>query len=587
MYFKFSSVIMASIQYKVHNGRKYWCIVESMRINGKPRAKIVEYLGTAEALLARLQNKETRTKIKSFSHGAVVALLTLAKKLDVVSIINKHTSSQREYWSQQPLRNHLTAGITLLLASIGRVCEPISKRGWQNWAKMTSCEHLLRISTTQIDSQHFWDLMDCIPEDAIEKIELEILQNVLEFYPLNEGTLLYDTTNFYTFINTTNERCNIAQRGKNKQKRNDLRQVGLALAVTQEHYIPLIHRTYKGNISDCKVFGQIIASIKERMIKLKVDVNQHTIVFDRGCNSKDNLKKVKRLKLHYVGALTPYQHKDLIDAADGKFCTVKVDDTSLEIYREKRDIWGEERTVLVFVSERLQDGQLRGVYQSLENKKKRLRQIQRALANPRAKKRTKEQLEQLLKKVLHGQFMEGLIIYELTDMQEGRWSLSYRTCQKKINELEDRLGFRIVMTNRHDWESEKIVKSYYGQSTVEHAFKNIKNPYHLAVTPGFHWTDHKIKIHYFTCVLGYLLSSLIWHDARKTGFRGTLDNLLDSLNNIRLIQAIELSGKQGKPKVIYQLEEMSKEEEMLIEALNLSKTHLKPLKIEGVGVYKK
>ena len=173
---------MASFQAKMHGGRKYWCIVESKRINGKPRSTVIEYLGTADSLLARLQKNDGIKKIKSFSHGCVGALLSLAKKLDVVSIINKFTSSQRHYWPKQPMRNDLTAGITLLLASIGRICEPTSKRGWFSWAEKTSCEHLLRTSLSNLDSQHFWDLMDCIPVEAIEKIELEILKNVFELF---------------------------------------------------------------------------------------------------------------------------------------------------------------------------------------------------------------------------------------------------------------------------------------------------------------------------------------------------------------------------------------------------------------------
>ena len=553
---------MASIQARMCRGRKYWYIVESKRVNGKPRPVVIECLGSTEKLIERLQCGGVQHKVKSFSHGAVAAFLALAKKLNIVPIINSYTSSQKEYWAKKPLRNDLTTGITILLAAIGRACVPTSKRGWREWAEATTCGQLLRISVSKLDSQHFWDLMDCIPEDAIEKIELEILKNVIEHYPLSKGTLLYDTTNFYTFINTTNERCDIAQRGKNKQKRSDLRQVGLALAVTQEDYIPLIHRTYKGNVSDSKVFNKIVSSIKERMLKLNIDVSRHTIVFDRGCNSKSNLAKVKKLKLHYVGALTPYHHPDLIEAAEGKFVTVEVKGAKLEVYREKREIWGEERTALVFVSERLKEGQLRGIYQSLEKKKRHLRRVQRALSNPKAKKRSKVQLESLLNKLLQGQFMENLITYELIESEtlEGHWSLTYRTCQQKIEELEDRLGFRILMTNRHNWESEEIIKAFYGQSTVENAFKNIKNPYHLAFTPGFHWTEHKIKIHYFTCVLGYLLSTLIWHDARKIGFNGTLDNLLDTLNKIRLSRRLECSGKKGKPKVVYQLEEMSNEE---------------------------
>jgi transposase len=577
---------MATIQARMCRGHKYWYIVESRRVNGKPRPIVIECLGSTENLISRLQEKEKTYKVKSFSHGAVAALLTLAKRLDIVPIINENTNSQRKNCSKQPIRNGLTAGITLLLAAIGRVCNPTSKRGWHNWSETTSCNLLLRISSAKLDSQHFWDLMDCIPEDAIEKIELAILKKTIEHYPINEGTLLYDTTNFYTFINSTNEHCEIAQRGKNKQKRNDLRQVGLALVVTQEHYIPLIHRTYQGNRSDCKIFGQIIASIKKRMELLSIETKQHTIVFDRGCNSKVNLKKVKRLKLHYIGALTPSQHQDLIDTADGKFIPVQVEDSNLFVYREKRMVWGEERTVLVFISERLKDGQLRGVYQSLDKKRTRLRKIQRALSNPRAKKRTREQLEETLKKVLQGQFMEGLITYELIELQKGRWTLTYHTDQKQLLELEENLGFRILMTNRHEWESEKIIKGFYGQATVEGAFKNIKNPYHLAVTPGFHWTDQKIKIHYHICVIGYLLSTLIWYEAKKNGFKGTLDNLLDSLNNIRLAQFIDCDGKKGRPKISYKLEEMSEEQETLMQILNLSNIHLKPLKIEGVSVYK-
>lgn len=576
---------MVSIQSKTSGGKKYWAIVESRRVNGKPRPVVIQYLGTAETLLKKLQNPSSDVMIKSFSHGAVAALLSLAKKLDVVSIINRHTSSQRDYWPKQPLRNNLTAGITLLLASIGRVCLPTSKRSWHEWAEDTTCSYLLRTSLTKLDSQHFWDLMDCIPENAIEAIETEILQKVLEHYPLSGGTIFYDTTNFYTFINTTNERCDIAQRAKNKQKRNDLRQVGLALAVTQEDFIPLIHHAYRGNINDSKVFGKLIGSIKERMIKLNIDVNQHTIVFDRGCNSKENLKKVRELHLHYIGALTPYHHQALIEASEGKFDKIIVNNTTLDVYREKREIWGEERTVLVFISERLKEGQLRGVYQNLEKKKKRLMEIQCRLRNPKSKKRTKEQLEQSIKKILHGQFMEGLIDYELLHLEENRWDLTYSTNQKELEVLEDRLGFRIIMTDQHDWESEKIIKAFYGQATVEGAFKNIKNPYHLAITPGFHWTDHKIKIHYFSCVIGYLLSTLIWWEARQIGFKGTLDSLLDSLNRVRLSQRVEYSGKRGKPKIFYQLEEMSKEEFALVKALNLTNIHHKPIKIEGIGVY--
>jgi len=579
---------MASLQVKMHQGRKYWCIVESKRVNGKPRSFVVEYLGTADALLARLSNEGDggQHKVKSFSHGAFAALLAIARKLDIVSIINRHTLSRRSYWPEQPLRNNLTAGITLLLAAMGRACKPTSKLGWyDDWARETTCDHLLRISSARLDSQHFWDLMDCIPEEAIEKIEQEILQKVLEYYPIEAGTLLYDTTNFYTFIDSTNDRCDIARRARNKQKRHDLRQIGLALAVTQKNHIPLLHHTYRGNISDCRVFGEIIFAIKKRMEELKIDTEQHTIVFDRGCNSKTNLEKVSELKLHYVGALTPSQHGEIVQAAEGKYTTVQIDGGELEVYREKREVWGEERTVLVFVSEKLKNGQLRGIYQSLEKRQILLGKLQTRLLNPRAKKYSRKTLEKLVNKIIGGQFMKGLIEYELISLNDGSWTIIHWINQKNITELEDSLGFRIVMTNRHDWTSDKIIKSFHGQAIIERTFREIKNPHHLAVRPQFHWTDQKIRVHYFICVLGYLLSTLLLNDAQKNGFAGSLDHLMDALNEIRLSRRIIYSGKQGKPKIEESLEEMSQEQQTLMQIFNLSAMHLKPFKMQGVNSY--
>jgi transposase len=578
---------MATIQSKTSRGHKYWYIVESRRVNGKPRPIVLAYLGKAETLLRRLQQGiGERLKVKSHSHGAVAALLLVARKLDVVAVINRYVQSQRPYWPEKPLRNNLTVGITLLLAAIGRVCMPTSKRGWWTWAQTVSCEYLLRVSLSKLDSQHFWDLMDCLPEEAIERIELDLLRNLREHYDIEGDTLFYDTTNFYTFVDTENDRCDIAQRGRNKQKRHDLRQVGLALVVTRRDFIPLFHHTYRGNMGDSTVFRQVLGRIKRRMSDLNMDLQSHTLVFDRGCNSKKNLALVARLKLHYVGALTPSQHMGLIQDAEANFAPADVGAKTLLLYRDKRLVWGEERTLVVFVSEKLKAGQLRGIYQALKKRKLTLGKIQRSLANPRARKRTREQLTQTIDALLKGQFMEELLSYELTELGPGRFSLTYSTNKKKLDQLEDKLGFRVLMTDRHEWRSEEIVAAFYGQSTVEQAFKNIKNPYHLAVTPEFHWTDQKIRVHYFSCVLGYLLASLIWREARiDAAFTGTLDTLLDTLSNVRLATLLEMTGKRGKPKATRQIEEMTEDQIRLIDALDLADAHKKPLKIKGVSVY--
>ena len=577
---------IATIQSKNVRGHKYWYIVESRRVNGKPRPIVLAYLGKANDLLRRLQGLTEGLRLKSYSHGAVAALLNVAHKLHVTSIINKYVKSPRPYIASRPTRNNLTVGITLLLGSIGRICMPTSKRGWWHWAKTTTCEYLLRCSLSKIDSQHFWDLMDALPVEAIEKIEYELLNNVFETYDLESDTLFFDTTNFFTYIDSTNVRCTIAKRGKNKQKRYDLRQIGLAMVVTREDMIPVFHHTYEGNINDTKVFNTVIGKIKNRIKRLGLDIERHTVVFDRGNNSKKNLATVKALQLHYVGALTPYHHKKLVEDAMEGFQKLEVDGKGIHAYRDKRTIWQEERTVIVFISEKLKSGQIRGIYQSLEKVEKRLRELQESLCKPKAMKRKKEQLEDKITNIVKWQFVKDIIDWSLQEISAGKFQLEFTINQGKLGEIEKKLGFRILMTDRHDWSTVNIIKTYYGQSMIEHAFKNLKNPYHLALRPQFHWTDQKIKVHFFICVLGYLLAAIVWREVRtKVQFEGTLDALLDTLNNVRLATMLEDTKTRGRVKATYKLEEMSEVEELIVKASGINDTHYDRLKFRGVSVY--
>ncbi len=574
---------MASLQQKTSHGQKYWYIVESRRVNGKPRPVVLEYLGKADTLLERLQKKDTPETIKSYSHGAVSALLRAAQQLDVPVIINQHTHAQRSYVANKPIRNNLTVGATLLLGAIGRICSPTSKRGWWSWAKSTSLEYLLRAGLSKVDSQHFWDVMDALPVEAIPQIEQQLVTTALQHYEVPTETLFYDTTNFFTFIATQNTRCDIARRGRNKQKRHDLRQVGLALVVTREDKIPLFHLTYQGNCSDSNVFKDILMRLRQRMLDLGLQLKRHTLVFDRGNNSKENMALVAQAKLHYVGALTPYHHKELVKKAQDQYKTIEVKNGTLEVFRTKQLVWGKQRTILVFVSERLKAGQWRGIIEAIEKAKKKLNTLRKAIAKPSKITRTRQGITERINAIVKKQFIRDCISWKLEETGTDCWDLQVCVDEKQLQSIEDTLGLRILMTSRHDWSSADIIEDFHGQANIEHAFKDIKSPYHLAVTPQFHWTDQKIAVHFFMCVLGYLMATLLLRQAReKTGFTGTMDSFLDHLNNIRL--AICMADKK-KMSVIYKLEEMDDEQRLLANALNIDEEHLNKTKINGFSVY--
>ena len=577
---------MATIQAKISRGHKYWYIVESKRVNGKPRPIVLAYLGKADDLLRRLNGITSRIRLKSYSHGGVAALLDIASRLDIPEIINKYIDSKRSYTSKKPIRNSLTAGITLTLAAIGRVCMPTSKRGWLSWAKTTTLQYLLRCSLSKIDSQHFWDLMAALPVNKIPEIEADILAKVFKIYGIESDSLFFDTTNFFTYIDSTNVKSTIAKRGRNKQRRHDLRQVGLAMVVTKDDMIPLFHLTYDGNIADTVVFRKVIGKVKERLKKLGLDLGRHTIVFDRGNNSKRNLKIIEKLELYYVGALTPYHHKKLIADATGNFKEVNIDGTVLKFYRDRKVIWGHDRTVVVFISSKLKAGRIRGIYQSLTKIEKSLEELKISLASERAKKRDRKKLEERVEGIVKGQYVKNIINWSLEDISPGKFILKFSADYKLLKKIEDSLGFRIIMTNRHSWSTASIIKAYHGQSKIENAFKNLKNPYHLTVKPQFHWTDHNVEVHMFICVLGYLLAATTWRKVRlSTQFSGTLDTLLDTLGNIRLSAILEDSKTPGAVKAIYKLEEMSDMENTFMEALEIKDLHNSRLRFNGVGVY--
>jgi hypothetical protein len=145
---------MASLQRLRIKGHSYWRIVESRRINGKPRPVPILYLGSADQLLQRLlAGPPGPLRLRSYQHGDVAALKAVADQLDLVSIIDGCVKQSRR---------SLSVGTSLLLAAINRAVKPRSKRAWAAWAEGTSLAHLFALRPQTLTSQHFWDQMDTI-----------------------------------------------------------------------------------------------------------------------------------------------------------------------------------------------------------------------------------------------------------------------------------------------------------------------------------------------------------------------------------------------------------------------------------------
>lgn len=564
---------MATIQKRKSRGHTYWSIVESRRINGKPRPVILEYLGTAEALLKRLIEGIPK-KVRSYTHGDVAVMLDIAEEFKIVETINKHLKSKS-------FRDGFTVGGSLLLAAIGRICQPTSKRNWyEGWARHTSLSYLIRMSLNRLDSQHFWDQMDALPTSTIPLIEEEIVTNLLEKEEIALDTLLCDTTNFFTYIDSANHRCTIAQRGKNKQKRTDLRQFGLLLLVSRKDQIPILHKVYQGNLADQTVFKEEFKNILNRFKAICGSLEDITLVFDQGNNSKKMLKNVDD-GIHFVGALSPYHHKALIKEANDSMTTVSINGQDVLCYNARKEIWGLDFTVVVYISEKLLKGQIRGIEQNIKKLFKKLFALKEKIVIPtkRGKKRTQAGLEKKISSMIGSLSSKDIIRWEINHLEKDAFDLNFWVDEERFNFLKEQwLGRRIVITNRHQWTTEEIISAYWGQANVENAFKKMKNPFHLAIRPQYHWTDQKIEVHGFICLLAFLMVMIAYKRAKeKVGFKGSTNTLLEKLSAIRLATFIESPVKKtkGRYKANYRLEEMDTDIFELAEAMNVTDLKLK------------
>ena len=108
-------------------------------------------------------------------------------------------------------------------------------------------DRFTKIPAAALYHRRFWDAMHAVTVEQLEEISQKIAVTIVQSAGVDVFSVALDMTNFATFIDTANGRAPIAQRGKAKQKRSDLRLVGLGLVVTRDGGIPLTSHAYPGN----------------------------------------------------------------------------------------------------------------------------------------------------------------------------------------------------------------------------------------------------------------------------------------------------------------------------------------------------
>lgn len=542
---------MGSIIKKKIKNQLYYYYVESKRIDGKPKLVNQKYLGSAEKLLSMvldankpLQERVLYSDVSEF--GAVTLLYDLATRLKVTEIIDEILPKRKQGAS---------VGAYILTAAINRAVDPSSTNGLQEWYASTVMPLITGLKSQAFTPQNFWN-NTCIKEADLRRMEDAILSKIITTYDIDTTHLIYDATNFFTYMDT-NQPSELAKRGHCKSKRNDLRIVGLSLLVSPDFSIPLLHEAYPGNRHDTKQFHLMLEQLKARYESISGKKTAITIVFDRGNNSEANIELLQsgNLKIHYVGGLRRNQVNDLYKVPRDNYYPLET--PSLEgqtVYRTQKDVFGRTLTVLIVHNPALEQGQLQGILVNREQITQKLLELQQKLikrANgeiKKGKKPTKESVTSAVESILKVEHMNKLFKYEVLE-QDGKPYLSFAFSDEALEKLrQEELGKTALFTDRDDFSNEAIVTTYRSAWHIEASFRQMKDTQHLAVKPIFHWTDEKIRVHLFTCVLAIRLCSLLQKELVGQGIHTSINKMLDDMASIKKVSTF--LGELHKPEKV-------------------------------------
>jgi transposase len=336
--------------------------------------------------------------------------------------------------------------------------------------------------------------------------------------------------------------------------------LGLALVVDQLTQLPLAHVLYEGARSDMKTFAEFLKPVRTHLLELTGQPDQLTLVFDAGSSSRRNLEDMQ----HYVTAVRPSSHLALLEQAAGELTEVQLTSgATARAWRTGRVIAGQRREVVVVFSAKLHAGQIRGLRQTLS---KSWCEFEEMGSFART---TVETAKRKLEKLRKRQYLRALFCYRIDQDGTGPIRISVWSDWLEYQRLDKRyFGLRVLITDRAEWTTAQIIEAYRGQSKVEAAFRDLKDPRMLATRPQFHWTDQKLHVHAFICVMAYLLITLLHRRAKqKAGFDGGPRRLLAELTDLRCCRSIDMTGRKGRPRVRLQLEETDAQLMSLAESL--------------------
>ena len=520
-------------------GRVYYSIVESVRINGKPRHRYVKYIGSRDKLIESLLKGDELT-IKAakvpevLDYGDVTALYKVCEVLDLRQIINRHVFKG----------GGVDVGIQAIFMAINHCVGPVSKNQFEFWYKYTVLEKITGIKAEKLNAQNLCTALDYFYPDGKDKaveIEKEVVEKLKELFGIKMDCLYYDITSTY-FEGT---KCIIARLGYSRDGKPDKLQVNIGLVVTKEERFPVFHLVFEGNETDIKTVGRAISRLKEEFA-----ISDCLLIFDRGMVSEENigeldgsgydficgLKKNKVVK----AMLREVETAELL--SEENFVKDLDEGSKLYAVGMVRELYGKERKVVICYDTKKAASKKRDRDEKLKRAEAELSAYRAKLA--KGNYREMEKVVSKVKAILKGVSTYFKCTYTL---EGGRITIDFKRRDDKIADAERLDGKHALMSTRTTMSAKEIISAYYDKDGIEKAFCCIKQP--IGLRPIRHWLDGRVKAHIFICYLSYLLMKTLEHMLKKGGLKMNAENALKQLGKVKYVVVTNPKGDVSTAKL--------------------------------------
>jgi len=540
---------MAHFHIKTKKGRPYLYVREIARVGGKPTVVSQVYIGSPERVAGLVGGAgEAAVKLKVEEFGALWLASLIEHDVDLVGMIDQVVV--RGIREEGP-----SVGEYFLYCVWNRMCEATSKHRLAQWYERTAVQQIRPVVLGELTSQRYWEKWDRVSEDALREIARRFFARVWELEVPDADCFLFDTTNYYTFMASDTPSA-LAQRGKNKDGKHHLRQIGLGLLVSRGSRLPLYYCVYPGNLHDSRQFEAVMDEMFGVVCGLDSTKQRLTVVIDKGMNAEGNFAWIdEHSRIHFVTTYAPYFAQELASKGLGHFKPAdteknlqlvqqdKADDRML-VYRTKGTYWGKERTVVVTYNPVAARKQSYTLESKLETLRQELLGMRAKVRNKEAQWRNPELVrERYLRLCKRLHVPSDLYNLEFSATSEGL-SMSFRKDMAIVQRKRAMFGKSIIITDNTDWNTSEIVQASLDRWQVENHFRLSKDDELVAMRPVRHWTDSKIRCHLFSCVVAMTFLRRIELRLHTVGIHRTAEEVMEDMRHLHSVLMLRQGGRK-------------------------------------------